>query len=403
MVEKPIYAAGLDAGSRKTRLVVCALEKGRLRLLGCAAVGSEGWLKGRIADQRALADTIRTVLHEAEADAGVSVDSVVVGMGGQTAESANGRGLVELGHQREIEQRDVNRVVDRASRVQLKPDRMVLQLFPKDFVVDGQPGHGDPRKVLASQLEINVHLVTASVQEHNSLVGAVNQAHLVVEETVFEALAASYAAVLPEDRREGIALVDIGAESTELVVYYGDAMHLASTVRVCGDHFTRDLAKGLRLSFEEAERVKMEYGCCALSGRLPGERAGGASGARRPGASRRAVEVGQPDSGGARGGAVPIRARGVGPRGDGESLGWRRVSGGRGGQTAGPLRRGGARAGLPDAVRPGDRDSGLAQGNGRSGVDHGGGAGHVFGQVEGPSGTSAGSGRMAGEDSEMKV
>jgi cell division protein FtsA len=266
MAEKPIYAAGLDAGSRKTRLVVCALEKGRVRLLGCAAVGSEGWLKGRIADQRAVADTIRTALHEAEANAGVSVDSVVVGMGGQTAESANGRGLVELGHQREIEQRDVNRVVDRASRVQLKPDRMVLQLFPKDFVVDGQPGHGDPRKVLASQLEINVHLVTASVQEHNSLVGAVNQAHLVVEETVFEALAASYAAVLPEDRREGIALVDIGAESTELVVYYGDAMHLASTVRVCGDHFTRDLAKGLRLSFEEAEQVKIEYGCCALSG-----------------------------------------------------------------------------------------------------------------------------------------
>jgi cell division protein FtsA len=266
MAAKPIYAAGLDAGSRKIRLVICALENGRLRLLGCAAVASQGWLKGRIENQKAVSDSILAALREAEANAGVSVESVVVGMGGQTAECANGRGLVELGHLREIDQRDVNRVVDRALHVQLKPDRMVLQLFPKDFVVDGQPGHGDPRKVLASQLEINVHLVTASVQEHNALVGAVNQAHLVVEETVFEALAASYAAVLPEDRREGIALVDIGAESTELVVYYGDAMHLASTVRVCGDHFTRDLAKGLRLSFEEAELVKMEYGCALSTG-----------------------------------------------------------------------------------------------------------------------------------------
>jgi cell division protein FtsA len=266
MAAKPIYAAGLDAGSRKIRLVICALENGRLRLLGCAAVASQGWLKGRIENQKAVSDSILAALREAEANAGVSVESVVVGMGGQTAECANGRGLVELGHLREIDQRDVNRVVDRALHVQLKPDRMVLQLFPKDFVVDGQPGHGDPRKVLASQLEINVHLVTASVQEHNALVGAVNQAHLVVEETVFEALAASYAAVLPEDRREGIALVDIGAESTELVVYYGDAMHLASTVRVCGDHFTRDLAKGLRLSFEEAELVKMEYGCALSAG-----------------------------------------------------------------------------------------------------------------------------------------
>ena len=270
MAEKPIYAAGLDAGSRKTRLVICVLEKGRVRLLGCSAVGSQGWLKGSIADQRAVADTIRAAVRKAEANAGVSVESVVVGMGGQTARGASGRGLVELGHQREIDQRDVNRAVDRASRVQLEQDRMILQLFPKDFVVDGQPGRSDPRKMLASRLEINVHLVTASVQEHNSLVGAVNQAHLVVEETVFEALAASYAAVLPEDRRESIALVDIGAESSELVVYDGDAMHLASTVRVCGDHFTRDLARGLRLSFEEAELVKMEYGCCALSTGCPG-------------------------------------------------------------------------------------------------------------------------------------
>jgi cell division protein FtsA len=165
-----------------------------------------------------------------------------------------------LGHVREIEQRDVNRVVDRASHVQLQEDRMILQLFPQDFVVDDHPGHSDPRRMMASRLEMNVHLLTASVQEHAALVGAVNQAHLVAEETIFEALAACYAAVLPENRREGIAVVDIGAQSTELVVYYGDSMYLASTVRICGDHFTRDLAQGLCISFEDAELVKLEYG-----------------------------------------------------------------------------------------------------------------------------------------------
>jgi cell division protein FtsA len=133
-------------------------------------------------------------------------------------------------------------------------------MFPQDFVVDDHPGHRDPRKMLASRLEINVHLVTASVQEHNALVGAVNQAHLLVEETVFDALAACYAAVLPEERREGIAVVDIGSQSTELVVYYGDAIHLASAVRICGDHFTRDMAQGLCLGFEDAELVKLEFG-----------------------------------------------------------------------------------------------------------------------------------------------
>jgi cell division protein FtsA len=261
MAVKPIYAVGLDAGSRKTRMVICLLEDERLRLLGCAAVESRGWLKGRIADQQAVADSILGALREAENNAGVSIESAVVGMGGPTLRGANSRGVVELGRMREVEQRDIHKVVDRALRRDLPEDCMVLQLFPQDFVVDDHPGHRDPRKMLAERLEINVHLVTASIQEHNSLVGAVNQAHLAVEDTVFEAQAACYAAVWPEERREGVALVDIGAESTELVVYYGESMFLATTIRVCGDHFTSDLARGLTISPADAEMLKIDYGC----------------------------------------------------------------------------------------------------------------------------------------------
>src|SRR6478672_5244554 len=223
MAVKPIYGVGLDAGSRKTRIVICALEGKRLRFLGSGSVPSQGWQKGRIADQTAVADSIRGALREAEAAAGVSAEAAVVGVGGNMVRGANARGVIELGHVRAVEQRDVNRVVERASNVQLQEDRMVLQMFPQDFVVDDHPGHRDPRNMLASRLEINVHLVTGSTQEHNALVGAVNQAHLLVEETVFEALAACYAAVLPEARQEGVAVVDIGAHSTDLVVYYGDA------------------------------------------------------------------------------------------------------------------------------------------------------------------------------------
>ena len=106
MAVKPIYAVGLDAGSRRTRLVICTLEDGRLRFLGGASVESEGWQKGRIADQRMVADCILSALREAEASAGVSVEGVVAGVGGQTVRGSNGRGVVELGHIREIEQRD---------------------------------------------------------------------------------------------------------------------------------------------------------------------------------------------------------------------------------------------------------------------------------------------------------
>ncbi|HLI82969.1 MAG TPA: cell division protein FtsA [Bryobacteraceae bacterium] len=266
MAVKPVYGVGLDAGSAATRIAICQLERGRLRLLGCGQAVSEGWSKGRIGDQKAVSDSMLRALREAESAAGVSVEGAVVGMGGPTLRGANGRGVLELGLVREIEQRDVNRVVDRAARVQLQEDRMLLQLFPQDFIVSDHPGHRDPRKMLASRLELHIHLVTCSIQEHNSLIGAVNQAHLEVEESIFEGLAGCYAAVLPEDRREGIAVVDIGAESTELAVYYGDSMQLASAIRVCGDHFTRDLAQGLCLSFEDAEVVKLEYGTASALG-----------------------------------------------------------------------------------------------------------------------------------------
>jgi cell division protein FtsA len=248
-------------------MVICALDGQRLRLLGAGVVPSHGWQKGKIADQTAVADSIRAALREAEATAQISADAAVVGMGGYTVRGANGRGVIDLGHLRAVEQRDVNRVVDRASNVQLQEDRMVLQMFPQDFIVDDHPGHRDPRHMMASRLEINVHLVTASVVEHTALVGAVNQAHLLAEETVFEALASCYAAVLPEDRQEGIAVIDIGAHSTELVIYYGDAMCLASTVKVSGDHFTRDLAQALCITYDDAELIKLEFGgaladCC---------------------------------------------------------------------------------------------------------------------------------------------
>jgi cell division protein FtsA len=265
---KPTYAVGLDAGGSQTRLVICVLEDNRIQFLGYAAAESQGWVRGKIADQGAVAESILAVMREAEAVAGVSLESAVVGFGGPTARGANARGVVELGHVREVEQRDVNRVVDRATRVQLQEDRMILQVFPQDFVVDDHPGHRDPRSMLAARLEINIHLVTASIQEHNALVGAVNQAHLVVEETIFEALAACYAAVLPEERREGIAVIDIGSQSTEMVVYYGDSIYLANAVPISGDHFTRDLAQALCLSFEDAEMVKLQFGT-AMAGNTP--------------------------------------------------------------------------------------------------------------------------------------
>jgi cell division protein FtsA len=266
MTSKTMYAVGLDAGSRTTRAVICVLERGRMRFLGAGSAPSEGWMKGRIADQVAVSESIRCAIAEAQASAGVNVESAVVGMSGQTVNGSNSRGALELGYTREVETGDVDRVMKRAWKARLEDDRMILQLYPQDFVVDGFAGHRNPDRMLGACLAVNVHLATVSTQEHNALVGAVNLASVLVEESVFEPQAACYAAVRPEDRREGIAVLDIGAESTGLVVYYGDSLQLACVIhspggkQICGDSFTRDLAHAMCLSFEDAERVKMEYG-----------------------------------------------------------------------------------------------------------------------------------------------
>src|SRR5436190_1385863 len=214
MEEKPNYAAGLDAGSLHTRFMMGVLEPSGLRLIGFGETESEGWVKGRIADQRAASESILRAVREAELKAQAIAESAVAGVGGPTVRGANSRAAIEVGRKREIEHRDVTRAIERASRVQLHEDRMMLQASLQDFVVDDHPGHRDPRGMIASRIEANMHLVTASVQEHECLVTAMNQAHLAAQETVYEGIAACYAAILPEERREGIALLYIGRQQT---------------------------------------------------------------------------------------------------------------------------------------------------------------------------------------------
>jgi len=264
MEEKPDYAAGLDAGSLHTRFMMGVLEPAGLRLIGFGETESEGWVKGRIADQRAASESILRAVRETELKAQAIAESAVAGVGGPTVRGANSRAAIEVGRKREIEHRDVTRAIERASRVQLHEDRMMLQACLQDFVVDDHPGHRDPRGMIASRIEANMHLVTASVQEHECLVTAMNQAHLAAQETVYEGIAACYAAILPEERREGIALLDIGVHSSELSVYYGDSLQLASSIPICGDHFTKDIACGLCTTYEDGVRLNEEYGCAVL-------------------------------------------------------------------------------------------------------------------------------------------
>ncbi len=265
MPDRAMEAVGVDAGSDRTRVVVLLLENGCVRLAGFAESPSQGWDKSRIADPKAVAESIHEAVREAEHCAQIPVESAVLGAGGLTVGCGAGRGGYENGYVRDFAQRDLDLVLERASHVQVGEGQMLLHVCVRDFSVDGRPGVRDPRGRPGSHLEAFVNVITFSTQEHEALVAAAHQAELMVEETVFEPLAAAYACLRAEQRRAGVALLDIGAESTDLIVYRGDSVALACSLPLAGSYFTRDVVRGLEVSWEEAEAVKLQYGC-ALRG-----------------------------------------------------------------------------------------------------------------------------------------
>lgn len=258
------HAVGLDVGSGHTRCVISLLQDGLIRYLGHSEVDSKGWHKGRISDQSAVAEVIRIAVAEAEKRAGVSVEGAVVGIGGSTIEGCDGRGLYEFGRPREVDTGDLHYAVELASKVRFQEERTLLQVVPQDFTVDGRAGFRNPRGVTCSRLEANVHILSVSSHDHQALVNAVHQAHLSVDETIFEPVAAGYACLFSEERARGVAIVDLGAHSTDVAIYDGDALIRAASIPVSAEHFTRDVSYGLTVSFDDAESLKRQYGCAIL-------------------------------------------------------------------------------------------------------------------------------------------
>ena len=261
---KPQIAIGVDAGSAFTRCVVLRLDGDMLRYLGHGEVPSAGWTKGRLSDPLAVHSCIRAVIAQAEEKTRAGVDAIVLGVGGPAIDGFDNHGFYEFSRPRRVTQDEVSFAVDRASKVTLQDDRMVLQMLPQYFTIDGRAGYRHAVGSACSRLEANVYLITSSQREHDMLLAAAHESHVAVEETIFEPIAASYAAVMPEERSRGVALLDIGWHSSGIVVWDGEAIVLAKSLPICGDHFTRDVAHGLKVAYEDAERIKMEYGCAML-------------------------------------------------------------------------------------------------------------------------------------------
>lgn len=259
------HVAALDMGSAKTRVLICELLGGdgtsRVRFAGFGEVESRGWRKGSITDLDEVTACVKEASDHAEKMSGAAVESVVVGIGGPHIQGASAScGLTVSLRPREVTRDDIRRLMETAKEVPLSRDREILHLIPEEFVLDSHHGIQDPVGMQASYLAVKAHIISGSMMAAANIVTAVNRAGILVETTVFEALAAAEEVLSDEERELGALVIVLGGGTTEIAAYQHGSLRLASVIPVGGDHFTNDVAVGLHTAVRDAEILKQTMG-----------------------------------------------------------------------------------------------------------------------------------------------
>lgn len=256
----------IDVGSAKTCALVAEVTDAGLRYRGHGAADSRGSRKGVIVELDKAVASIQKAVEAAEDIAGVAVEHAMIGVGGSNIKGVNSHGGISLGTRpREIGRDEIKQAVERARAIPLPQDREILHLLPQEFILDDQPGVHDPLGMMAARLEVRVHMVTAATSATQNVITAVNRAGVHVDDTVFEPLAAADAVLRSDERELGVCLADIGAGSTELIVFQQGAVAYTGVIPVGGDHFTSDLSVGLCTPLADAEKIKKNYGSAVVT------------------------------------------------------------------------------------------------------------------------------------------
>jgi cell division protein FtsA len=258
---------GLDVGTSNVYAVVGeSLDDGALGIVGLGVAESRGIKRGAVVNLEAAVESIKKAIEEAELMAGIEIDSVHLALSGPHVKGFNSRGVIAVaGKNREISRDDVRRAIEAAKAVALPTGREILHVLPQDFVVDEQDGIGSPIGMTGARLEVNVHVVTGAVSSTQNIIGCVNRAGVEVTDTIIEQLAAAEAVLTPDEKDLGVALVDIGGGTADLAIFERGSLWHTAVVGVGGDHFTSDIAVGLRTPVPDAEKLKRRTGCALSS------------------------------------------------------------------------------------------------------------------------------------------
>lgn len=256
---------GLDVGTSRTTAVIVEVgsawsqEDEGVRILGVGSEPTEGVKNRIVTNIEAATESIRGALHEAEQMAGQEVQSAYVGLAGSHVEVSRSTGVVAVPGD-EVTHEDVERLHEVASAVVIPPDRELLHAIPQDYSVDGRSGIQDPCGMAATRLESEVFIVTAGAVPCRNLRKAVDKAGFRIEELMLGPLASGLAVLDAADREAGVALIEIGGSSTEIVVFQDERLRLIASLPWGSDTVSADIVKGLGVPLSDAERLKRKFG-----------------------------------------------------------------------------------------------------------------------------------------------
>ena len=264
---KPDIIVGLDIGTTKICTLVAEVRKDdTVEIIGVGKVPSMGLRKGIIVNLEETVKALRMSIEAAEMMSGVSIGEAFVGIAGSHISCVKGHGIIAVGNERkEIMEEDVLRVIETAKSVSLPADRRVIHVLPVEYMIDGQRGIRDPRGMSGSRLEVDVLVITGLASSIQNVIKSVDRTGLTVKEVVLEPLASAQAVLSSAEKELGVAVVDIGGGTMDLIIFVDGGVRYTSVIPVGGDHITNDLAVGLRTPIGSAEEIKLKYGCAMSS------------------------------------------------------------------------------------------------------------------------------------------
>ena len=259
----------IDVGSSKIATLIASIgdelpgggRSDKINLIGVSATPSKGVKKGQVVDIDDAVEAITESVEAAERMAGYSISSGYISLGGPQIESINQHAVVAVAQpEGEIKDGDVLRVNEAARAIPLPSSREILHVIPRTFTVDGQEGIRDPVGMTGVRLETETHIITGSSTSMRNLVKCVQEVGIDVTELVFSGIASSLAVLTDTEKELGVVFVDIGGETTDVVIFIDGSTAYSSVVPIGARHITSDMAVGLRVSLESAEKIKLSLG-----------------------------------------------------------------------------------------------------------------------------------------------